>query len=595
MATISRARRTADTRSCGKMVRGRRITAAKTPYDRPTLPPPPPLQNPNWLTGLIFPTTRMIASGAGKLLSSVFAPDTSSSSSSSSDSDSGYEDDVDNDNDDYDIPHGVDGLNKNGTSSETMKCSGKEPQLTVWNNETKRVIERLLMQETFSREECDRLIKIICSRVVDYSTIKEGQDARLSEMPSRTACNDIPDLCSKAVMEAKKWLEEKKMGSSSKSDLNHETCTFNSVELLHVTEGEVGSPVDMAKSYMQARPPWFSPSISHIDLKTPPPVGIELFKGETPYSVVGDSFSLSKKRDSLSTGSWNILEEIRRVRSKATEDMLRTVPYATTDLSPFALEAKTIQNSLVADKTEASTENEMYSNSLTAVKTIDASLNLAAGVTTSHVFPEMTQGDSRSDALPSNPAVSVSEQNQIIEGGGAASESHHSTVLHIASNQHTDSRSSDRDCSTGKEVNESRGTPNANGLPSSGSSLSAGLVTKQNPRPSDENPIPVDSSHDNGLVGHPNPVSSSHDKSNNSVPVEETCQLLSEASIEVPVVNETNSIASGSQNSSSMRSSQELTQLNTKRSSRGKTSGITEKQQGRKLSGYNRKGRGRGK
>ncbi|KAA8525802.1 hypothetical protein F0562_007657 [Nyssa sinensis] len=151
MATISGARRTADARSGRKMVRGRRTFAAKSPYDRPSLPPPPP-QNPNWLTALIFPTTRMIASGAGKLLSSVFGPDTSSSSSSSSDGDSGsgYEDDVDNDNDDYDMPpDGVDGLNKNGTSSEEMKCSGKEPHLSVWKSETKNVIERLLMQESF--------------------------------------------------------------------------------------------------------------------------------------------------------------------------------------------------------------------------------------------------------------------------------------------------------------------------------------------------------------------------------------------------------------------------------------------------------------
>ncbi|KAA8521419.1 hypothetical protein F0562_012089 [Nyssa sinensis] len=551
MATISRARRTADSRSGGKIVRGRRIAGAKTPYDRPVLPSPP--QSPSWLTRLIFPATRMIASGAGKVLFSVFGPDTSSSS----DSDSSSEDDNDNDNDDYDILlDGVDGLKKNGISLGTINCSEKQPQLTLWKCESKRVIERLLMQETFSREEFG---------------------------------NDIPDICSKAVMEAKKWLEEKKMGSSSKSDLDHGACTLNSVELPYVTEGEVGSPVDMARSYMRARPPWASPSISHIDLKTPSPVGIGIFKEEAPYSFGGNSFSSSKKLDSRSTGSWSIQEEIRRVRSKATENMLQTLPSAKIDLSSFSLEHKTAQNSLVADKTEVDIGNKKHdSNSLTAAKTIDASLNLGAGVSTNHVFPvlEMTQDGSQNEALPSNPAVFGLDQSQdleaqIIEGGGAASESHHLTIPDLGSKQHTDSRSRGRNCSTAKEVTESRGTQNANGFPSLGSSLSAGLDITQNPRLSnDENPISVNSNHD---------------RQNNSAHVEETCKLLSEASIEVPGVNESNSMGSGSQNSSSMQheeSPHELTKPNAKRSLAGKTGSIVEQKQSRKLS---RKGRGRGR
>ncbi|KAA8550087.1 hypothetical protein F0562_001771 [Nyssa sinensis] len=88
IATIFEAPRTTDARSGWNMVRGRRTLAAKIPYNCPSLPPPPP-QSPNWLTALILPTTRMIASGAGKLLFSVFGPDTPSSSSSSSDDDSG--------------------------------------------------------------------------------------------------------------------------------------------------------------------------------------------------------------------------------------------------------------------------------------------------------------------------------------------------------------------------------------------------------------------------------------------------------------------------------------------------------------------------
>ncbi|CAK9149835.1 unnamed protein product [Ilex paraguariensis] len=101
MASISRPTRTTVARSGGKIVRRRRTAAAKTPYDR--APPPPPPKGPNWLTGLVLPATKMIASGAGRLLSSVFTADTSSSSSSSSEDDSASDDSVDGGND-YDIP-----------------------------------------------------------------------------------------------------------------------------------------------------------------------------------------------------------------------------------------------------------------------------------------------------------------------------------------------------------------------------------------------------------------------------------------------------------------------------------------------------------
>lgn len=39
---------------------------------------------------------------------------------------------------------------------------------------------------------------------------------------------DMPDLCRTAIMEAKKWLKEKKL-TNSKSELDHGTCTLNSV------------------------------------------------------------------------------------------------------------------------------------------------------------------------------------------------------------------------------------------------------------------------------------------------------------------------------------------------------------------------------
>jgi hypothetical protein len=91
------------------------------------------------------------------------------------------------------------------------------------------------------------------------------------------------------------------------------------------------------------------------------------------------------KRESPGTGSWNIQEEIRRVRSKATEEMLRTLPSSKIDRSAFSLEHKSSPNSLVTEKLDDSKGDKM----LTSTQPVDASLNLAIGQTTSHGFPGM--------------------------------------------------------------------------------------------------------------------------------------------------------------------------------------------------------------
>lgn len=95
MASTSRSRRLPEPRSGGKIVRPRRTASAKTPYDRP-VPSNSASRSPNWLSRFVFTPTRFIATGAGKLLSSVFdlepSPTSSSSfssSSASSGSDSG--------------------------------------------------------------------------------------------------------------------------------------------------------------------------------------------------------------------------------------------------------------------------------------------------------------------------------------------------------------------------------------------------------------------------------------------------------------------------------------------------------------------------
>lgn len=102
------------------------------------------------------------------------------------------------------------------------------------------------------REECDKLIKIIKSRVVGCTTIEDAEYTRPSEMPYKIAVNrsaysyrttklqfiriltygvdyiadiDTPDLSAAAVSEAKKWLMEKRLGSASKSDLDYGTMS----------------------------------------------------------------------------------------------------------------------------------------------------------------------------------------------------------------------------------------------------------------------------------------------------------------------------------------------------------------------------------
>lgn len=57
---------------------------------------------------------------------------------------------------------------------------------------------------------------------------------------------------------------------------------------MQLTKHEVGSPVDMAKSYMQARPPWASSTLRRSGSRTPSPMAIDIFKDETPFSVGGN-------------------------------------------------------------------------------------------------------------------------------------------------------------------------------------------------------------------------------------------------------------------------------------------------------------------
>ncbi|XP_007011585.2 PREDICTED: protein KAKU4 isoform X2 [Theobroma cacao] len=599
MATISGASQRREPSSGGKMVRPRRAALPRTPYDRPRLVNPTQ-QNPNWISRHVFSPTRTIVTGAGRILSSVFGYESSSSSSSSSSSDCDFSsDDTDDNNDDKDV-----------LSQGVHTIEHREPLSFAGKTETKRLIEQLLVQETFSREECDKLTNIIKSRVMDSPMLTGMGDARLNETPNRTGGSDVEihDLCSAAVMEARKWLEEKKLGSSSKSELDNETSARNPVTFTHGAEGETGSPVDVAKSYMRTRPPWASPSTKNIGFRSSSPIGMPLFKEDTPYSIGGNSFSSFKlKRGSPATGSWNIQEEIRKVRSKATEEMLRTRSSSKIDWSSFSFEHKSGLDSLVA-KTLGPAEED---NPQSSKKSGDASVDLGARPVT-----QIIQDALHNDALPS-PATIGCEENQGMEAiqsiEGKKDETLdveqglQSTVdIKIASHSDVvaadvdrlkdtngsiqqfsstgeeavqDSQVEDKNCSTLKEVPGIGGAASTtNGFPSSGSSMSAELDKEENRRPINEEDKAVASSHDHQT----------------KVVAEQNCELLSEATMEVPMVNETDA----SQNSSSMHhetSPQQPNAAGSKRNVAGKSSLGIEKQQGKKVTRYNRRGRGRGR
>ncbi|EOY29206.1 Uncharacterized protein TCM_036812 isoform 3 [Theobroma cacao] len=436
-------------------------------------------------------------------------------------------------------------------------------------------------------------------------------DARLNETPNRTGGSDVEihDLCSAAVMEARKWLEEKKLGSSSKSELDNETSARNPVTFTHGAEEETGSPVDVAKSYMRTRPPWASPSTKNIGFRSSSPIGMPLFKEDTPYSIGGNSFSSSKlKRGSPATGSWNIQEEIRKVRSKATEEMLRTRSSSKIDWSSFSFEHKSGPDSLVA-KTLGPAEED---NPQSSKKSGDASVDLGARPAVTQIIQDALHND----ALPS-PATIGCEENQGMEAiqsiEGKKDETLdveqglQSTVdIKIASPSDVvaadvdrlkdtngsiqqfsstgeeavqDSQVEDKNCSTLKEVPGIGGAASTtNGFPSSGSSMSAELDKEETHRPINEEDKAVASSDDHQT----------------KVVAEQNCELLSEATMEVPMVNETDA----SQNSSSMHhetSPQQPNAAGSKRNVAGKSSMGIEKQQGKKVTRYNRRGRGRGR
>ncbi|KAK1438264.1 hypothetical protein QVD17_04070 [Tagetes erecta] len=379
-------------RSGGKIMKDKRIASRKTPYDRPTPPQPQshdPQQSPNWLNGLVSPA-KFVAGGASKILSSIWNPKSWSTHSSTSS--------------DTDRDSGDDSGEEENPSNGVMELSKKKsPQ----KSETLHLIEQLLVLEQLSREECDRLIEIIKSRVVDYST-REGADAGPSMIHS-SSNNETSDIHSQAITEAKKWVAENKVRSGIISDLDNGSFALKSVMTPQAAEGEAGTPVDVAKSYMKARPPWASPINHDKSLATPSPLAADLFKERSPYSGGGISFS-SAKRDYLSAGSWNIQDEIRRVRTKATEDLLNS--HRSVKLALSTLEHDTSKPSS-ANETSINVAGRIEPINLGTPKSVDEVVNHAAEGSNPIISDSRTaQNDLATEALPSHHTMPVLEQYQ---------------------------------------------------------------------------------------------------------------------------------------------------------------------------------------
>ncbi|KAH1110282.1 hypothetical protein AAZX31_04G072800 [Glycine max] len=594
-------------RSGGKIVRTRRSAAARshTPYDRPAPPPEPP--SPNWLSRFVISPSRFIASGAGKIFSSVLdldnSPSDSSSatcslSSSANDSDAEEVGTFDDEND---------------NPSEGDVALSKP---FVRNSKNKHMIEQLLMKESFSREECDRLIKIIRSRVVDPANDDDG-DKRPTDMSNKILGSDTdsPELHDVAIMEAKKWLQEKKSALDTNTDIGYGSLSLNLVALPQDPKDE-GSPVDVAKSYMCTRPPWASPSIDHTKPQTPS--GIQLFKEETPYLFGNNSMPSSKlKRDSAATGSWSIQDEIRRVRSRATEELLRSLPSSKIDWSAFAMENKNNVNSSAIENIGASLGERVHNST----NLVDASVNLARGLG-SQVSPDLESklDEFQPESVLSNPVNTNFEQNQgsvavqqtrgtedgsreITTSGlrdGSSDDMHRDGSL-VKVNGISDTNGSGHQLDSVEEtrdainsrlqdsnhlvIKEKVGAEDAlaNGFPSSGPSFNAGQVIEQNTKTLDNKPNTTDSSQERTAQG---------------VLEQEECQTLRE-STEVPDVIGDDSVAdrvaSGSQNSSSMYEVQHDTSQPGVELGLPATPTSIAKQKGRRITTrYNRRGRSKG-
>ncbi|XP_042433163.1 uncharacterized protein LOC122019733 isoform X1 [Zingiber officinale] len=397
MASLFRARREAPEEggSGGKILRDRRggREAQPSPYARPPPlalpPPPPPAGSPRWLLGLV--------SGAGKLISSAFrsdgsSPDSSASSSSSSTNYSPRSDEEGN----VDAPKMLTGPKQGLDNSDVIADYVEGSRAIVPISETKLAIQKLLSQETFSRDECERLTKLLQSRVVDspsanrvLGNIVHSPQPWLSSKQSPNLIGSVPyspgDSSPKtpafgasvvhnaAIMEAKKWLEEKKLTSKSKVDLDVEPCTLNT-NMLHCDAHDDVSPVDLAKSYMQSLPPCQSPSFDTSTLKSTTDSRVNLFPDRSNQATSTNSLSSFKefKRKYLSARLWESPDDTSNKKPRLADTWLESCSFKQID-SRELFQRKTSKISSAANERDHDFLRTMqFSSSLSSMENVSA-------------------------------------------------------------------------------------------------------------------------------------------------------------------------------------------------------------------------------
>ncbi|KAG1364122.1 hypothetical protein COCNU_11G009490 [Cocos nucifera] len=344
------------------------VTPSLSPEESP---PPPPAQSGNagWFSGLI--------SGARKLVSSVLLSDsnTTTSTTSSSSSYSSEKDNCDNPNKDEDIvvsSKEYNALNHSEKNSKLVNDYLEGSLAIVSEIEPKHAIEQLLMQETFSRDECNKLTKIIQSRVVDFQSTEVGQDGVQRELLGKAASNAIdfpgswqlsspgssdhqafpPGFHDRAVMEAKKWLESKRLSPSSSHACDCRLSSLNTKMLQSDFEGGKSSPLDMARTYMQSLSSCQFPSQNNMEYKSTPARTMHPYKDETTYANFDHSLPLSKvlKRNYHTFIPGDSHEESRRVRLKSTKNVPNISKFKKVDLSAGCLEHEARKVSFAADQ-----------------------------------------------------------------------------------------------------------------------------------------------------------------------------------------------------------------------------------------------------
>lgn len=248
-------------------------------------------ENATWISGVV--------AGAGKLISSVFSSNDRSTTSSYSYSTDG----ADSNNNDENMviaSNEPDAPKQDERKLEPVKNFNGTSMAIISEIDSKDAIEQMIIQETFTRDEGHNLIKLIESRVVDPGNNVDIYKKVPEEItyPSGTSpfLELTPELRNSAVIEARKWLEDKRLALSS--NVNSESrpsnmlpCDFGGLE---------GSPADVAKLYMQSLSPFSTPSL----VSTP------------AYSEYA---SKGLKRNQHTSQSHSKVEEIRRVRLKSTD------------------------------------------------------------------------------------------------------------------------------------------------------------------------------------------------------------------------------------------------------------------------------------